>query len=104
MTIDTALVNDAEALSDLLYRMNYAEGVDPQIGGLDALDRPVMAWLTESGGDDLWPHAAVLGGEVAERPEVDMLAPGVYPLGALTYLTYPVRVFRASARENTDHD
>lgn len=77
------IFTDDDQLVEYLNRLNDS-GAAPEVAGHDNYGRPLIVWLFEVGGDEVWPNAALLAGEKAEDPEL------VSP--KLDELAYPVTV------------
>lgn len=76
------LTTESAALS-LLYGLNESGDI-PEVTALDSVNRPVVLWLNESGGDDVLPRCVLLTGEDAaySEPVETPLADLSYPLTA----------------------
>ena len=74
---------DFDRLHEYLLDLNE-RGIIPDVSGYDRVNQPVIAWLTEVGGDETWPLAITLGGQNAEAPEAIATDMGE--------LAYPIRI------------
>lgn len=63
------ILTDLEELTELLLSVNYDHGEIPELSGYDRNQTPLLAWLNESGGDDVLLRTVALGGEDAAQSE-----------------------------------
>lgn len=91
---------DEHLLFSLLDEHMNANGIEPHVAGLDAEGAPFVAWLNESGGDEVYltvTRLVVDDGAVTEHTEQE--TPGQ---GQTTSLAYPVVVLTPPDEERSD--